>query len=215
MRLVLFIMGFFFRLLYHQFAWAYDLVAAVVSLGRWKDWVKSALPHLQGRVLEIGYGPGHLQVSMDEKGLAAYGVDESHQIAHQANRRLSRKGLSPRLARGYAQRLPFPGATFDTVVATFPAEYIFDPLTLQEIQRVLVVGGNLVIVPAAWITGKSLPERLAAGLFKVTGQAGVMDVVIATIKKRLQAAGFVVRHELVEFPGSRVLVMIASRWRKR
>ena len=28
--------------LYHSMAWSYDLVAATVSLGRWKDWGKSA-----------------------------------------------------------------------------------------------------------------------------------------------------------------------------
>ena len=215
MRLIQSLMRFFFHLLYHPFAWTYDLVAWVVSLGRWQSWVQTALPHLQGRVLEIGYGPGHLQLSMHEKGLRAYGLDESRQMAQQASRRLRRKGFSPQLSRGYAQSLPFPKNSFETVVATFPAEYIFDPETLREIQRVLVGGGKFVLVPAAWITGNGVPDRLAAWLFRVTGQAGVIGAVIPAMLKRLHAAGFVVRHELVELPGSRVLVMIASKWLKR
>ncbi|NMC80811.1 MAG: hypothetical protein GYA59_15725, partial [Chloroflexi bacterium] len=36
----------FFDLLYHSFAWTYDGVAAVVSLGRWKGWVYSVIPFL-------------------------------------------------------------------------------------------------------------------------------------------------------------------------
>jgi 2-polyprenyl-3-methyl-5-hydroxy-6-metoxy-1,4-benzoquinol methylase len=68
----------FFALLYHQFAWTYDFVAAVVSLGMWKQWVSSTLPYLDGpRVLEIGHGPGHLLLALAEKGLKATGLDES------------------------------------------------------------------------------------------------------------------------------------------
>src|SRR5689334_21291852 len=52
----------FFYLLYHPFAAAYDLVASTVSLGRWKDWILSVIPFLEGnQILEIGHGPGHLQ----------------------------------------------------------------------------------------------------------------------------------------------------------
>ena len=51
-------LGFFFHLLYHPFAWAYDLIAWTVSLGRWKDWVESVVPFIKGmRVLELGHGP--------------------------------------------------------------------------------------------------------------------------------------------------------------
>ena len=201
----------FFRLLYHQFAWAYDLVAAVVSLGRWKGWVLSALPYVDGRVLEIGYGPGHLQVALHERGLAAFGLDESPQMARQARRGLLRRSLPANLARGHAPHLPFPANTFDTLVATFPAEFIFDAQTLAETRRVLVPGGRLVILPTAWITGKGWLERLAAWLFKVSGEAGALGTLLPGMRKRLRAAGFEVRHELVEYPGSRVLVIVAGK----
>ena len=85
MRLVLFLLRSFFFVLYHQFAWTYDLVAATVSLGRWKDWVRSALPYLSGRVLEIGFGPGYLQLSLFELGIPAFGLDESRQMARQVS----------------------------------------------------------------------------------------------------------------------------------
>ena len=72
-------------------------------------------------------------------------------------------------------------------------------------------GGKLVIVPTAWITGNGLLERLAAWLFKVTGQAGEIDLVITNVEKRLQSSGFHVQHKIRELKGSKVLVIIATK----
>src|SRR5512139_2335915 len=86
----------FFRLLYHEFAFTYDLVAATVSFNRWKDWVMSALPFIEGRrVLEIGHGPGHLQRVLLSRGLVAVGIDESAQMGRLAQRNLRRGASSP------------------------------------------------------------------------------------------------------------------------
>jgi ubiquinone/menaquinone biosynthesis C-methylase UbiE len=70
------LLHFFFRLLYHQFAFTYDLVAAAVSFNRWKNWVVSVSPFIEGdRVLEMGHGPGHLQRILRSQGLLAVGID--------------------------------------------------------------------------------------------------------------------------------------------
>jgi len=205
------LLSIFFHLLYHQFARTYDFVAAAVSLGHWQAWVLQARPFLSGRVLEIGFGPGHLQMALNADGLAAFGLDESRQMSRQAGRHL-RKGKYPfRLTQGYAQNLPFPDSAFDRVVATFPSEYIFEVQTLAEIRRVLRPAGELIIVPSAWITGKGLLERLAAGLFQATGQAGKLELILPGMNRRIFASGFAVRHELLELEGSRVLVIIASK----
>ncbi|MCX6035252.1 MAG: methyltransferase domain-containing protein [Chloroflexi bacterium] len=212
MRLIVLLLRPIYYLLYHQFAWTYDFVAAVVSLGRWQDWVRTALPFLSGRVLEIGFGCGHLQLYLNEKKLPAFGLDESRQMAHQASRRLRKQGYLNRLSCGYAQSIPFAEGVFDSVVATFPAEFIFDPQTLEEIRRVLMPAGKLVILPMAWITGRRPLERLVAWLLRVSGEVpGKPGPVSAVTRDRFARLGFEVRSEIVEVKGSQVLVFVAEK----
>ena len=201
-----------YTLLYHPFAGTYDLVAAVVSLGRWHSWVRCALPHLHGRVLEIGYGPGHLQVELGAKGLVTFGVDESPQMARQARRRMRRHGLSPGLTRGYAQSLPFQNKCFDCVASTFPSEYIFEAQALKEIARVLVPGGKLVIVPMAWISGVSLLERFLSAFLRLVGETpGKPGQVPDAMREQMNRAGFLVESRLEELKGSKVLVVLGTK----
>lgn len=212
MRLIQILLRPIFFLLYHQFAWTYDFVAALVSLGRWQDWVQTALPFLSGRVLEIGFGPGHLQVTLNENKILAFGLDESRQMARQASRRLHHNGAIPGLSRGYAQNIPFAGEVFDSVAATFPSEYIFDLQTLTEIRRVLIPSGQLVILPMAWITGMRPLERLAAWLFRVSGEApGKPKLISPALRDRFVHAGFEVRSEIAATKGGQVLVIIAKK----
>ncbi len=161
----------FFSLLYHQLAWAYDLVADIVSLGCWKSWVSSLISHIHdGKILEIGHGPGHLLVQLSIHNTQIFGLDESHQMGRIAFRNLRNSGFNPRLVRGYAQQVPFPDGCFHQVVATFPSEFILDPLTISELYRVLIPTGSLIILPAAWLHGISPIHKAAAWLFRATDQ---------------------------------------------
>ncbi|MBN1454078.1 MAG: class I SAM-dependent methyltransferase [Anaerolineales bacterium] len=208
-------MQFFFKLIYHPFAWSYDFVAWTVSLGRWKDWVTSVLPFIQGtRVLELGHGPGHLQRLLLDLNLLAVGLDESRQMGSRAKDRLDHAGYTQiKLTRGLAQSLPFPAGIFDTVVASFPSEYIFDMQTLAEAYRVLNNGGRFLVLPAAWITGQKLMERFAAGLFRVTGQASSdpVEIISERLKRPFVEVGFCVKIEQVEVKSSLVLIVIAEK----
>ncbi len=212
-RLIIFFLRPLFYLLYHQLAWIYDFVAAVVSLGRWNGWVRGILPYVEGpRVLELGHGPGHLQESLNQMDCITFGLDESRSMGFQAQRRLRKKGFSPRLSRALAQVLPFENEAFNTVAATFPAEYILDPNTLKEVHRVLIPHGKLVILPLAWITGRKPLERLAAWLFRITGEVkGKPGEVPADIIHRFNRAGFEVLSETEEIPGNMLLVILAKK----
>ena len=206
---------FFFQLLYHPFAWAYDLVSWMVSLGRWKYWGESVVPFVKGtRILELGHGPGHLQRILCDLDLLAVGVDESRQMGFLANRLLIRNGYTQiNLIRGLGQNLPLRAGAFDTVVATFPTEYIFEEQTLSEIRRMLTNGGRLIVLPVAWITGKGSFDRLISWLFRFTGQApsDPFDEVSLRIKEPFLKAGFDVIVQQVEVKSSLLLILIAEK----
>lgn len=169
------VMAFFFHHLYHTFAGSYDLVASTVSLGQWRNWVTGVIPFISGsRVLEIGFGPGHLQVALYQSGdLRVFGLDESPQMARLAARRLREQHPmdSAKIVRSRVEHMPFADASFDTVVATFPTPYIVRPETISQVHRVLSPGGRLVVLLAARHMRNTLLARLADGLFAVTGQA--------------------------------------------
>jgi len=203
---------FFFHHFYHSLAWTYNLVAAIVSLGRWNKWVRSILLYIEGTsVLELGHGPGHLQLALHGRRIHAIGLDESRQMGRQASRRLRRHGQTPRLVRAWSQALPF-GGNFDTVVATFPTEYIIDPQTLAEVWRVLLPDGKLVVLPGAWIGGKSLLESIARWLFKVTGQGEEIRASLwDRFKKPFERAGFQVEVRIEETRGGTLLFLMARK----
>lgn len=222
------LLRFFFRLLYHQFAFTYDLVAATVSMGRWKDWVLSVVPFVEGnRVLEIGHGPGHLQRALLGRGLTAVGLDESPQMGRLAQRNLSGflKSNSNRsnshdfayaqisLTRGLSQYLPFPTESFDTIVSTFPAAYIFDSRTLVEAQRVLALNGRFVILPGATILGRGILDRAMALLFRITGQTppDVSDILQEQTREPFAKAGFHVEVHELNIRSSLVFILVATK----
>lgn len=217
MQIVTRFLGFIFYLLYHPFAWSYDLVSATVSLGRWQDWVQTVIPFIKGsRVLELGHGPGHLHRILLERGLFAVGLDESRQMGNLAIKLLSGSGYTQfMLSRGLAQSLPFPSQIFESVVATFPSNYIFESDTLLEVYRTLKNGGRLIVLPVAWITGNKSIERYAAGLFRVTGQAPSepVEIVSNRLKEPFTKAGFVVTIKQVEVKSSLVLIVVAEKGR--
>ena len=196
---------FFFRLLYHPFAFTYDLVAATVSFGRWRDWILEVIPFIAGtRVLELGHGPGHLQRVLLSQGLIAVGLDESPQMGRLAKRNTDG---SARLTRGLAQALPFASGSFDTIIATFPTEYFVDPSTLEEVKRCLDNGGRFVVLPAA------MPRNpLLSWLFKFTEQAPAeaLKIVRERLEKPFLQADFHVETHVLDLQSGRLIVIVAT-----
>lgn len=134
------------RRLYHELAWAYDAAAWLVSLGRWSIWRRQVLAHVRGpRVLELGPGTGHLLAEMAGRGWQVVGLEPSLQMQRVMGRTLARRGARVARLRGRAEALPFADGAFDTIVSTFPAQYILSADTFREAARVLCPGGRLVI----------------------------------------------------------------------
>src|SRR6266542_4691394 len=206
-----------FARFYREFAWTYDAVAAAVSGGRWAAWGRATLPYLCGRVLEIGCGTGNLQRALVTRPAepGPVGFDASPQMLALARRKLARAGLPAHLARGLAQALPFPSASFDSVVATFPSEYILEPSTLAEARRVLRPGGRLVVALAATLGEDGLYERLVDLLYRLTLQrsprAAAERQPDSLVARRLAAIGFAVEERWDMAADSRVHLIIGRR----
>jgi ubiquinone/menaquinone biosynthesis C-methylase UbiE len=208
-RLLIAWLRLFFKHLYTTFAWTYDFVANVTSVGQWQNWQRAALIDLpEGELLEIGHGPGHMLLTLSQRDRRPIGLDASPQMARIASRRLRNHGQPLNLIQAIAQRLPFPGEYFMCVVSTFPSEYIFDPKTLAEVTRVLQPGGVLIVVGVVKIIGRSIPDRFAAWLYRVTGQAGELSENWA---EPLERHGLSARLARIQQPRAEVLRVVATK----
>lgn len=202
----------FFERLYHDLAWAYDGFSAFVSVGQWRTWQRAALPYLGGRrVLEIGHGTGDMLLNLVEHDFEPIGLDLSPTMGPIARQKLRRHGyvLAAPLVRGSAEALPIASAVLPAILVTFPpTDLIMNRIVLGEIRRVLLLGGQLVLVPTVQITGQGVLDRLATWLFEVTGQSAPW---LQPATNRLTAAGFLVKVELVWLDRSRVIVVVATK----
>jgi SAM-dependent methyltransferase len=177
--------------LYHELAWAYEGVAWSVSFGQWGAWRRQALTHAAGeRLLEIGFGTGRLLAAAVAMGYTVTGIDLSSEMHAVAGRFLTRQGLMVSTLRARVQMLPFADGVFDTVVATFPTNFIFDSDVLREVVRVLspdVDGqpGRFVITGLGVRSQHRIVRRLYGSLF-----GGATEDGVAWFARRTEALGF-------------------------
>jgi ubiquinone/menaquinone biosynthesis C-methylase UbiE len=160
---------FAFRRFYNEFAWTYDLVSRIVSRGKWHDWQRAVLPELRGdKVLEVAFGTGNLLWEMIAEGYQCVGIDLSPYMARITVRKFRRRGVEAPICRARAQDLPFPDTSFESLVITFPDYFILDPLAQEEMARVLVPGGRVVIVDGGHILREDSWSRFVNWAFSIT-----------------------------------------------
>src|SRR5215213_6065533 len=100
------------------------------------------------RVIEIGCGTGNLSILVKRLHPQAevVGLDPDPKALARARRKAEREALSVQLDRGFAEELPYPGASFDRVVSALMFHHL-EPdekeKTLQEARRVLNLSGSL------------------------------------------------------------------------
>jgi ubiquinone/menaquinone biosynthesis C-methylase UbiE len=154
---------------YNEFAWTYDLVSWVVSRGKWHEWQRAALPEVRGdRVLEVAFGTGNLLWDMTAQGLPCVGVDLSPHMVRITARKFRRRKREAPACRARVQELPFPDETFGSLVSTFPDYFILDRVAQEEMARVLVPGGRLVIVEGGRLLKEDLWSRFLNWAFRIT-----------------------------------------------
>jgi len=132
---------------YDRWAPVYDLVfGPVFERGRRAAIV--AAERIGGRILEVGVGTG---ISLPDYSRAnrIFGVDISEGMLCKARERVVELGLDhvEGLEVMDAERLLFPDASFDVVVAQYVITAVPNPeAALEEFARVLKPGGELVIL---------------------------------------------------------------------
>lgn len=207
---------FGFHLLYNQFAFTYDLVSKVVSLGAWRCWQRSALLHIPPPsseiVLEIAHGTGDLQLDLHAGGWRSIGLDLSASMGKIASAKLHSAAVPCHLVRGRSQSLPFANSAFAAVISTFPSEFISAPETLREVYRVLRNGGVFVIVPGARFTSGGAARAGVEALYRITGQnIDGLEGVEARLRDEFARLGFDARIVEESCPRSAASVIIARK----
>jgi ubiquinone/menaquinone biosynthesis C-methylase UbiE len=143
-------------------------------------------------ILDIGFGPGistKLLAARATNGFVA-GIDISDVMVQQAHWRNAsdvRKGRVE-LQQGSVEKLPFPDARFDKVLAINSLHHWADKQAgLREVRRVLKPGGIVAIVeqPPSKITAESEMRQRGDELQSILAQAGFTDLepIYASLKR--------------------------------
>ncbi len=195
-----------YRLLYNELAWAYDAVSRAVSLGRWDDWRRAALPYVRGnRILEVGFGTGALLPLLSSGQRRVVGIEPSAAMQRMTAAKLTNGGKELPLVQGAAQKLPFAGAAFDTIVCAFPASFILDPRTHREFSRCLRPGGRSVIVEVTLAEPGPLLNILFHLVFPATPDT------FQSVNEAVRGAGFRIKEHVVGDGRVRPLVIVAEK----
>lgn len=167
-------------------------------------------------VLEIGFGTGHCLKKMaelvGEEG-KVYGIDISSGMLEVSKWRLEKVGLLDRveLYCGDASKLPYEDNKFDAVFMSFTLE-LFDtpeiPKVLNEIKRVLKLGGRLGVVSMSK-EGEGLLMRLYEWLHEKFPQ--YIDCRSIYVEQSIGETGFEIKYKeevkLFRLPGEIVIAV--------
>ena len=130
---------------YTMIAGVYDL--AVKAFPVWKNWLRQALPHIQGpKVLEVSFGTGYLLTQYADR-FETHGIDYNEKLLSVASDNLKKKGITAELRVANVESLPYDDETFDCIVNTMAFTAYPDGIkAMSELQRVLKAGGKLVLI---------------------------------------------------------------------
>ncbi|QDU85347.1 UbiE/COQ5 methyltransferase [Planctomycetes bacterium Pla163] len=153
------------RAMFDTIAPRYDLLNRVLSLGidrRWRRRTAQVLAEAGcERVLDVACGTGDLTLALEDRGLAATGVDFAGNMlarAHHKGTDRSAGAPAPAFLRGDALRLPFRSGAFDAATIAFGLRNLEDRgAGLIEMARVVRPGGVVAVLEAS--TPRTQPWR--------------------------------------------------------
>jgi ubiquinone/menaquinone biosynthesis C-methylase UbiE len=129
------------------FARGYDRFTKSTEDAGLREKRRELLARATGRTLEIGAGTGSNLELYPEAVTELVLTEPDEHMRAQLERKLTALGRRPEVVGAGAERLPFPDASFDTVVATLVLCTIPAPRrALEEISRVLKPDGRLLFL---------------------------------------------------------------------
>jgi ubiquinone/menaquinone biosynthesis C-methylase UbiE len=185
----------------------YDAVMWPFERAAIGGWRRRLVAQSRGRVLEIGAGTG-AQLRWYAPGDHVIALEPDATMRERARRQAARAAAHVTVVDGRAEALPFPDASFDSVVSAFALCTVADPAAaLAELRRVLVPGGALLLlehVHLHWEPGRTLQSRAAPAWAAFAGgcrldrdtvrfarEAGFM-----VLQERAHVAGWIVEASL-------------------
>jgi ubiquinone/menaquinone biosynthesis C-methylase UbiE len=156
-------------------------------------------------------------IALNRQGYKVFGVDRSKSMGRLARRKVHKSGAAAFLTRGEARALPYAEESFDSILSTFPTDFIVYEATIISINSILKPGGRLVIVPEARLKRGGPIRRFLEWLYAITGQRiepadeSWLAQVWLKAEKRLLSAGYVIDIRQVDLDHSEVTVIIATK----
>jgi len=129
------------------FAAAYERILAASERAGLREQRRRLLSEATGRTLEVGAGTG-LNHDLYPAAVTELVLTEPFgPMADRLRRKAAGLGRPVEVIEAAAERLPFPEASFDTVVCTLVLCTVDDPVrVLGEVDRVLRTGGRLLFL---------------------------------------------------------------------
>lgn len=101
-----------------------------------------------GKILDVGCGPGELMIELMRRGCDVCGVDIAPEMLRVAERNIRDQVPSGsfELRQANIEELPFDDCSFDAVIASGVIEYLWtDHRAIKEMHRVLKIDGTLLV----------------------------------------------------------------------
>jgi SAM-dependent methyltransferase len=141
------------------------------------------------RMLDVACGAGQIAIPAARSGINVVGIDIATNLIEQARARAVAEGLDIQFDEGDAEQLPYPDATFDTVVSMLGAMFApHSDRVATELIRVCRSGGRIIMVnwtPTGCmgqmlkLYGKFIPPRPGIPPYTLWGDE-------ATVRERLR-----------------------------
>lgn len=133
----------------------YDEMNNIMSMGmikRWHKFMMKKLTPLEGtKCLDVGTGTGEIALMMAERGADVIGLDITPSMIELAKKKFQGEGHPDmEFMVGDALDLQFDDETFDNITSGYMLRNVTDiPKAINEMYRVLKVGGNCVVAELA------------------------------------------------------------------